>query len=35
MKFLILDKERVDQVHILKRSYERKSSDSGDYVKIL
>ena len=34
MKFLILDKDQVDQVHILTESYENKSSDAGDYVTI-
>ena len=34
MKFIILDKDQVDQVHLLARSYEKKSSDSGDYVAI-
>ena len=34
MKFIISGKDQVDQVHILARSYEKKSSDSGDYVTI-
>ena len=34
MKFIILDKDQVDQVHLLARSYEKKSSNSGDYVAI-
>ena len=34
MKFIISDKDQVDQVHILARNYDKKSSDSGDYVTI-
>ena len=34
MKFLILDKDQIDQDHILTGSYEKKSSDVGDYVTI-
>ena len=34
MKFLILDKDQIDQDHILTGSYEKKSSDAGDYVTI-
>ena len=34
MKFLILAKDQIDQDHILTGSYEKKSSDAGDYVTI-
>ena len=34
MKFIIFDKDQVDQVHILARSHEKKSSDSVDYVTV-
>ena len=34
MKFLIFDKDQVDQVHILTKIYEKKSSDSCDHVTI-
>ena len=34
MKFRIFDKDQVDQVHILTKIYEKKSSDSCEHVTI-
>ena len=35
MKFIVFDKDQADQVHILARSYQKKSSDSGDTSQFL
>ena len=34
MKFLIFDKDQLDQVRILTKIYEKKSSDSCHHVTI-